>query len=185
VHAVSERRWTIALDAATLLSPPRRIELRLPVPKLADAAAKYQAYQDMDLLDLAEPVTVVGPTAGEIEARSPAATAGWGLYVAVASGAVIVLLLVAGVVWALRGHGPRPLRARDVFHLPARVDGFVVVQLLRSLGTSSLVRLSPSQRADMQEEIQRIQKACFGGNGSSLSADELRAVARKWLKIAC
>ena len=38
--------------------------------------------------------------------------------------------------------GQRPLRARDVFHMPTEIDGFAVVQLLRALGGSELVRMS-------------------------------------------
>jgi hypothetical protein len=183
IHAVSERRWTVALDASSLLKPPRRVELRLPVPKVAGGSAKYQAYKDMDLVDLREPVSIVGTGEGKVEAKALAASRAWLPY-AVAGGAVGVTLLVGlAIAWLARRRGPRPLRARDVFHMPARVDGFVVIQLLRLLGSSSLVRLSGANRAAMQREIDRIQSACFGGNGSSLSDDELRNIARKWLQL--
>jgi hypothetical protein len=85
----------------------------------------------------------------------------------------------------LRGGRERPLRARDVFHLPEPIDGFVVVQLLRALGSSNLVRLNDLQRGKLQEEIQRLQTACFNSQNGEPSEDELRGVARKWLKIAC
>ena len=184
VHAVSERRWTVALGASSLVKPPRRIELRLPAPKVAGGSAKYQAYQDMDLVDLPEPVCVVGLGQGEVEAETPAAAVAWLPY-AIAGGAVAAVLLAGLVIVGLvRRRGPRPLRARDVFHMPARVDGFVVIQLLRRLGSSSLVRLSDAKRAEMQREIEHIQSACFGGNGSSLSEDELRRVTKKWLQVA-
>ena len=184
IHAVSERRWTVALGAASLVKPPRRIELHLPAPKVAGGAAKYQAYQDMDLVDLAEPACVVGMGAGEVEAEAPATAVAWLPY-AVAGGALAVVLL-AGLVIALlvRGRGPRPLRARDVFHMPVRIDGFVVIQLLRLLGSSSLVRLSDAKRAEMQREIDRIQARVSAATAGSPSDDELRSVARKWLQVA-
>ena len=40
--------------------------------------------------------------------------------------------------------------------MPAQIDGFVVVQLLRSLGGSNLVRMSTAQRSEMQLDIERI-----------------------------
>jgi len=69
--------------------------------------------------------------------------------------------------------------------MPTDVDGFVVVQLLRALGGSDLVRMSPAQRTEMQQDTQRIQASCFGHNGhEELSNDELRRVAKKWLRVA-
>ena len=69
--------------------------------------------------------------------------------------------------------------------MPSQIDGFVVVQLLRALGGSELVRMSSAQRSEMQQDMQRIQASCFGGNGhGKVSEDELRRVAQKWLRVA-
>jgi len=186
VHAVSHRQWTIVLDGSALVKTPRKITLQLPQPKTAGAAAKYRTYVDMDLVDLAEPAAAIGigETAADDHETSERAIAPWVPYAA-AAGAIAVLLLAGLVIVRLvHGRGERPLRARDVFRMPPRLDGFVVVQLLRSLGSSHLVRLSDTQRREMRQEIGRIQKACFDGNGSTLSEDELRSVARKWLRVA-
>lgn len=185
VHAVSERHWTVVLDATPLVSPPRRIELRLPKPKI-EAKAAYQAYVEMDLADLAEPVAAIGKGAAmatPAELLHPHDRRR--LYAAVSGGAALAaLLLLLAVSWTRRRH-QRPLRAADVFHMPSEVDGFVVVQLLRALGGSELVRMSSAQRFEMQQDIQRIQASCFGANGhDKLSEDELRGVARKWLRAA-
>ena len=183
VHAVSQRRWTVAFDAAELLKRGERIELKLPAITGADAATKHQAYVDMDLVDLDEPVVLVGTADGAKrsiqEAQNP-----WLLYGSLGGAAVVVLLLGVVLVRVVRGDGERPLRARDVFHMPAEVDPFVVVQLLRRLNASSLVRLNETQRQQMGNDIVRIERTCFS-NGSSLSEDELRDVARKWLRAAC
>jgi len=188
VHPVSERRWTVALDACSLLEPPRRIELALPPAKVEDMAVKYQTYVDMDLVDLDGAAAMIGEgPAGPDRAAPAAAIAAIDprvLYALVAVAVMAAVVLVLVLFRLFRSHKPRPLRARDVFHMPSQVDGFVVVQLLRSLGTSDLVRLSPRQRTEMQEEIDRVQKACFA-NGDGVSEDELRRIARRWLKIAC
>ena len=69
--------------------------------------------------------------------------------------------------------------------MPAAVDGFVVVRLLRAMGSSDLVHLPDKRRTQMQEEIQRIEQSCFRDDAADMSEDELTNVARKWLKIAC
>jgi hypothetical protein len=167
-----------------LLDPPRRIELKLPQPKI-EAAVAYQAYEEMDLVDLDEPVTTVGE--GETIAATAASLdpSDRRLLYAAGGGAALLLLLLLVVVYRASSSRERPLRAADVFHMPGKIDGFIVVQLLRALGGSELVRISSAQRSDMQQDIQRIQASCFGDNGhSELSEDELRGVARKWLRLA-
>jgi hypothetical protein len=184
VHAVSERQWTVVLDGAALIDPPQRIELRLPGPKI-EATVAYQTYVDMDLVDLPEPAATIGKGAAVVrpaellnpnDRRLP--------YVAAGGSAILVVLLLL-VVYRARRSRKRPLRAADVFHMPSQLDGFVVVQLLRALGGSELVRMSSTQRSEMQQDAQRIQASCFGGNGhGQVSEDELRRVAQKWLRVA-
>jgi hypothetical protein len=185
VHAVSERHWTMVLDAAAIINPPRRIEVRLPQPKI-EAKAAYQTYVEMDLVDLAEPVAMVGkgdavvPTAALLDPHDRRL-----IYAAVGGGAVLVVLLLALAVYRARRSRARPLRAADVFHMPSEIDGFVVVQLLRALGGSELVRMSSAQRSEMQQDIERIQASCFADNGhGKWPEEELRRVAGKWLRLA-
>lgn len=185
VHAVSERQWTVVLDAAEVVTPPRRMEVRLPPPKI-EAKVAYQAYVEMDLVDLAEPLATVGK--GEATA-TPAALLVTDdrrlIYSAVAGGGLLVVLVLAAAVYRIRRSRARPLRAADVFHLPSQIDGFVVVQLLRALGSSKLVSMSSDQRSEMQQDIERIQASCFAGNGHEQYPEgELRLVARKWLRLA-
>ena len=183
VHAVSEREWTVALDAATLIDPPQRMELELPQPS-GEAAVAYQAYVDMDLVDLDEPLVTVGEGAAIASSDGSAGPDRHALlYAAIL--AIFLLLLLVVVLLARRSRN-RPLRARDVFHMPAEIDGFVVVRLLRALGGSELVRMSSERRSELRQEIERLQAACFRDNGNAgLPEDELRQIARKWLRVAC
>lgn len=185
VHAVSQRQWTISLDASALVQEARSIELHLPAAK-NDATVKYQAYADMDLIDLEEPTMTIGE-GPMIESDSPDATAiaSEVLFALAAAVGGAVMLVAIVLIRLIRGPRERPLRPRDLFHMPSQLDSFVVVQLLKALGDSELVRLSDTHRTEMQTEIDRIQTTCFHDNGSGLSDKELQSVAKKWLKIAC
>ena len=187
VHAVSERQWTVVLDGSAAAEPGRGIELELPPAKPSDAAVTYRTYVDMDLVDLDDPVAAIGSLSREHEPPPLVASLDLRLVaVGIAVGVLVLAIAMAGIVRLVRGPRKRALRARDVFRMPAAVDGFVVVRLLRALGSSDLVHLPNKRQAQMQEEIQRIEQSCFRGNGSAaMSEDELRNVARKWLKIAC
>jgi hypothetical protein len=69
--------------------------------------------------------------------------------------------------------------------MPSEIDGFAIVQLLRALGSSDLVRLTSAQQTEMSRDIKEIQSNCFGTNGQEpVSQDELRRLARKWLRAA-
>ena len=92
--------------------------------------------------------------------------------------------MVAFVAWLIfrkRDTGPRPPRARDVFKLPSTIDGFAVVALLRKLGVSPLVKFTAAQKAELQQDIERVQAGCFGG-ASTLSDADLKTLAEKWLR---
>ena len=161
------------------------MELRLPKPK-SEAKVVYQAYVEMDLVDLDEPVATIGTgnAAAPMAERLNADDRRW-MVAAAGSGAIVLVLLLFAAVYRARRSRRRPLRAADVFHMPSEIDGFVVVQLLRALGASELVRMSSAQRSEMQQDVQRIQASCFDGNGHQiLSEEELRLVARKWLRLA-
>jgi hypothetical protein len=185
-HAVSECQWTIAFDASSLVQDPHRIAFHLPAPKVDETNVTYQAYVDMDLIDLEEPIAEIGEGPKRAVARMTVASfEPWVLYSAAAGGLTLLLIVAAIFVRLIRGPRQRPLRARDVFRMPDKVDAFVVVQLLRALERSELVRLTTPQHAAIQQEIQEIQASCFDGNGSKLSDEYLRRVAKKWLKTAC
>ena len=186
VHAVSERRWTLALDGSAVEKEGRPVEFQLPPAKSAEATVHYQTYRDMDLVELDKPTTRIGSAAASEEPAVPMPAADVRrVAVAGAAGLVLLWAMVYGLIRRARRRRTRPLRARDVFRLPEEIDGFSVVRLLRALTTSELARLSSPQRAELQAEIERLQAACFRGHGATLSEPELRGVAQKWLRLAC
>ncbi|MFM8470988.1 MAG: hypothetical protein ACKODH_13670 [Limisphaerales bacterium] len=141
----------------------------------------------MDLNTLAKPSVRLGRTAaaaaGGVVLKQPGNPYLWpGI------GAAIALVL-GGFIYALVKRGAadseRPLHARDVFKMPAEVDGFAVVALLRRLRTSPLVQLGAAQQQELQHDLQRVQQKCFGSQGSKMSEADLRTLAEKWLRAAC
>lgn len=183
----SERLWTLALNGDPIRTAEGATEFLFPLPKSKDFAAVYQTYRDMDLTTLPQPSVRLGRTAaaaaGGVVLKQPGNPYLWP-----GVGAVIALAL-GGLIYAMvkRGDaaGERPLRARDVFKMPADVDGFAIVALLRRLHTSPLVSLREPQRQELQQDLQRVQQTCFGGNGSKMTEADLRGLAEKWLRLSC
>ncbi len=177
----SERLWTISLNGDSLRAAERPTEFHFPPSKSGEANVIYQTYRDMDLTVLAQPtVTIGGASAGGVSAK-PAGNHYWWVGIG-----VVVALLGGGwflVLAKRRGADKeRPLRAGDVFKMPGEVDGFAVVALLRRLRASPLVTLAEPQRQNLQQDLQHVQQACFGGNGGAMSETDLRGVAEKWLR---
>ena len=181
----SERLWTLSLNSDAIRAAEGPTDFLFPPVLSKDYKLVCQTYKDMDLTTLPEPSVRLGRTAvaaaGGVVLKPPGNPFLWpGLGAAIA--------LVLGVlIYALAKRGDdaseRPLRARDVFKMPAEVDGFAVVALLRRLRTSPLVKLGESQRQELQQDLQRVQQTCFGSR-SQMSEADLRSLAEKWLRAA-
>jgi hypothetical protein len=151
-----------------------------PTVKGANTTTVWRTYQDIDPVVLSKASVLldrvkVAQGAGYV----PPVAEDYSTYLYIGLAAV-----TAFVVWLTlrkRDTGPRPPRARDVFKLPATVDGFSVVALLRKLGTSPLVNFTAAQNAELQQDIERVQTGCFGGT-TTLSPADLKTVAEKWLR---
>jgi len=183
----TERLWTLSLNGDTIRTAEGPVDFQFPQPKTKDVAAVYQTYKDMDLATLPQPSVRLGRSvaaaAGGVvlkPARNPYLWPGIGAGAALLVGALLFALLKRSV-----SDSERPLRARDVFKMPADVDGFAVVALLRRLHTSPLVTLREPQRQELQQDLQRVQHTCFGSNGSKMTETDLRSLAEKWLRAAC
>ncbi|MEZ0389356.1 MAG: hypothetical protein ACAI34_19920, partial [Verrucomicrobium sp.] len=182
----TERLWTIALDGDPIRAAEGPTEFHFPTPKAKDAAVVYQTYDDMNLAALPAPTLTLGQQTGSgaVGVKPAPSMTRW----LVAGGSALALLL-GGVIFAITrrkaGAGDRPLRARDVFKMPATLDGFSVVALLRRLRTSPLVSLQEPQHQELQQDLQKVQQSCFGNHGAPMSESDLKGIARKWLDLAC
>ncbi|WP_174770038.1 hypothetical protein [Brevifollis gellanilyticus] len=180
VVPTSERLWTLTLDGDAVRAAEGPVEFRFPSPKVKDATVTYQTYKDMNLTTLTEPLVTMGQPAkaAEIIAHPASHPYPWIIGAAVAVIGIGVILVLS----RKRG-GEQPLRAKDVFHMPADLDGFAVIALLRKLRGSPLVKLKDNQRQELQGDLQRIEQGCFGAQSPMPEAD-LRSIAAKWLRCA-
>lgn len=181
----SERLWTLVLNGDAIRAAEGPTDFQFPLPKAKDTAAVYQTYRDMDLATLPQPSVRLGRTAaaaaGGVVLKAPGNPYLWpgiGAAIALVLGTLIYVLTKGG------DDSERPLHARDVFKMPADVDGFAVVALLRRMRTSPLVKLGETQQQELQQDLQRVQQTCFGGNGSKMTEADLRGLAEKWLRAA-
>lgn len=176
----SERRWTISLDGDAIRLAAQATEVPFPTLKGTQVSTVWRTYQDVDPIIL---------TKGSVLLDRVQAAPGAGNVPPVAADDTLLYLygglaaLVAGLGWLLfrpRPQGPRPPRAREVFIMPAQVDGFAVVALLRRLGPSPLVKFTAEQQTELRQDIERVQADCFGGAGTLTTAD-LTTLTQKWL----
>lgn len=176
----TERRWSVTLDGDAIRAADKATDLPFPTIKAANATTVWRTYQDIDpvvltknsvLLDRVKVAAGAGyvPPVAEDDLTY--------LYV----GLAVAAAFVGWLVFRPRNTGPRPPRARDVFKLPASVDGFAVVALLRRLAASPLVKFSSAQQAEIKADIERVQTGCFGG-ATTLSEADLKTLAEKWLR---
>ncbi|MGA0134004.1 MAG: hypothetical protein ACO3ND_06595 [Opitutales bacterium] len=176
----SERRWSVTLDGDAIRASDRPVELPFPAPRSADVTAVWRTYQDIDPVVLQKPSIVldrVKATPGQGRVAETVDDSGLLLYAP--GGALLAVLAWLGL--RRRTAAPRAPRARDVFGMPAALDGFSVVALLRRLDASPLVKLDPRQREELREDVGRVESGCFGGQ-TTLSEADLRSLAEKWLR---
>ena len=176
----TERRWSITLDGDAIRLADKATDVPFPTVKAANTTTVWRTYQDIDPVVLTKGSVLLdrvkaAPGSGYV----PPAAEDYSAYLY--AGIAAVAALVAWLVFRKRDNGPRPLRARDVFKLPGTIDGFSVVALLRKLAASPLVKFTAVQKAELQQDIERVQTGCFGG-ATTFSEADLKTLAEKWLR---
>lgn len=181
IEARSERHWVVTLDGDAIRNAEKSTEVPFAPLKNKNHAVVWRTYEDTDLKVLPKASIILDrqktqPGTGAIP---PAPRSAWfwplvggGVF---AAGLALFLLLRGG------NKGPVGPLARDVFHMPAEVDGFAAVAFLRRYGASPLITMNLTQRGALTEDVGRIQQACFDG-ATGLPETELRSILDKWLK---
>ena len=176
----TERRWSITLDGDAIRAADKASDVPFPTVKAANTTTVWRTYQDIDPIVLSKASVLLDRVkVAQGAGYAPPAVEDHSAYLY--AGIAAVVAFVAWLIFRQRDTGPRPPRARDVFKLPAAIDGFSVVALLRKLGSSPLVKFTAAQQAELQQDIERVQTGCFGGT-ATLSPADLKSLAEKWLR---
>ncbi|MGV3663110.1 MAG: hypothetical protein ACO1TE_23190 [Prosthecobacter sp.] len=181
VTPTSERLWTLTLDGDAVRAAEGPLQFHFPTAKAKDATVTLQTYQDMNLVTVTEPVVTLGmkTTAGDVIAHPTAHPYPW---LAIITAAILIGGGLLFLLFRKRG-GEQTQDTRVTFHMPAEVDGFAVVALLRRLRNSPQVKLKDAQKQELQSDLKRIEQECFGASKPMPEAD-LRTIASKWLRCA-
>lgn len=185
----STREWKLTLDSQDILDAENLVALQYPTARDDAAVVENQVYRDVEILPVTEAAIRVGNApSGAVDADgAPIVTAPQDntLWIGILVGVVVLLLIILLVAKFAGAKGERELQASDVFKMPDEVDGFVAVKLLRSLARSDLVKLSAEDKKRIQEEILRIEAACFNPTKEALTEQDLKKTLNTWLKEAC
>ena len=180
VTPTSERLWTLTLDGDAVRAAEGPLEFHFPTAKAKDATMILQTYKDMNLTTLTAPMVTLGQTtkAGEIIAHPTAHPYPWlAIIASTITGIVLVIILFR------KRSSTQPQSTAVIFHMPAEVDGFAVVALLRRLRSSPFVKLKDAQQQELQSDLTRIEQQCFSSSNPMPESD-LRTIASKWLRCA-
>jgi len=186
VQVESVREWNVILNSKPITDAGDKPYLfSYPTAVSTNVAVENLVFNDADLITV-DGSEVVLSKASETGAASVGGIfssgkgrLGFFAAVAVAAAVVIVLIIVTAVIVRKR-RADKPLRARDVFCMPDKIDSFTLVRLLRNLAVSPLV--ADNLRSDLNAEITKIEESAFCSDGSEMNEEELRVIAKKWLK---
>jgi hypothetical protein len=185
----STREWSLILDSKNILDADSLVAVRYPTPRDASIVLENQVYRDVEILPVDGAEIFVGDAADEYQESSEtpivSAPEKQKLWLALAIGAALVIIVILLLIRKAGRKGERKLKASDVFKMPDQVDGFVAVRILRSMTRSNLVKLTGEQKKRIEEEIQRIEAACFNPSKQGLPEEDLKKTLKTWLKEAC
>ncbi|MCA3006197.1 MAG: hypothetical protein IOD15_12675 [Phycisphaerales bacterium] len=186
--ALTERSWSVTLLAqgrpSTFRFPALRVSAGEPLvappePKPGEAPAPptplpvLRRYADADLVP-AEPTVALASLPGP----------GWPIW----TGLTVMLVTLAGLMWAMTRRRAVAPAAAPRFTLPASINPVTTIDLLRRIATDGGPALPPAARQDLLVEIKSLEERYFapGANGQPAPADEggLRSTLAGWIQRA-
>ena len=165
VQIVSERSWSV--EYQTKEDQTNVKEFSFGDAKLADATVKFQRYDDVDLVDAEQTVS--------LERRY--SNAGWGFLYWLIPLIVIGLFGLSLLAWLL---GRKPKETIIKFEMPEDVNPFTVLTLLRDIRQRN--GISNEKATELENSIQEVERSWFGKEKADPS--NLEELARNWLEQA-
>lgn len=178
LYAKSERNWTVELDPAPMLAGAKgKIDFQFPQPKTDGITVAYRTYKDMDPVEAAAKITLL-----EGKEASAIATPNYGAWI---SGVVAVLAAIGFTIFQLLWKKPTTAQtAAPEFVPPREASPFAVASLLHRIRNSATARLTDSQRAELDREINSLEQASFAPEAKPRSESDLQSLATRWVRTA-
>ncbi|MBL8892343.1 MAG: hypothetical protein JNL67_20375 [Planctomycetaceae bacterium] len=158
----SDRSWILELKA----KPGHSLQtFSFLQPKGEGVSVRRQQYRDADLVEASETIQL-----GTVYQRVD-----WTQRIMY--GVLGLGILTVGVVGAVMVSRRKPVVKRAQFHLPAEINAFTVLGLLKEILAEGT--LSDKERSEINQTIGEIQTSFFGRGTNSRM--DLEKVARKWV----
>lgn len=163
---ISERNCTVTLNGREDLAALPK-EFTFPGPKVETDKVTYQRYNDADLDEVAQTVSL------EKQYGDVSRPWLWGLL------AVPVVALAIVAAWAMN-RGREKKAAKSRFQVPVQLTPFSVLALLRNIQAND--GLSTDMHRELAGSIQSLERHYF--EDTAVPAPDLRAVAENWVSRA-
>jgi hypothetical protein len=173
---ISERNWLIEYKAD---GDTPAATFKFPTPKGEAKEVNYQRYDDADMIDATETISLVQEVGKK---KLP-----WWVWPAVGAA---VFLLVIGIMIAIRLN-KQPVKRSITYRMPKQVTPFTVISLLQRIRDNE--KLSRKRRSEIDSSIENLESHYFateaGGPVEATAEGEvaakkpsLKGIARTWIE---
>jgi hypothetical protein len=167
---VTERNWLLKLRVAD--NAPASLAFHFPQAAPAGTKMVYKRYADADLVEVEPKLALAGLT---LRPRP------WWHWVA----AVFALAAVVGSLgWWFRRHQPKASEAAPLYLLPEPATPFTIMSLLRRMQADSSLRWSDANRAELAQNIERLESHYFSRERNGDPEPDLAGIGRRWVELA-
>ena len=165
---VSERSWVITLaplpgDAASTFV--------FPAPTDDSFVTSHRRYADMDII----------PVSGPVSLDPWLLPRDW-TWIILAT--IILVILITGSFLFMKARSDDDASQDQLFVVPSHVTPLNAIALLSRIARSSDAHLDAAARADLDAELDALQKQCFGPGQEAMNEDELGRVVSRWVARA-
>jgi hypothetical protein len=98
--------------------------------------------------------------------------------------AAVCLAVAGGTFLWLRRHKPALAQAIPRYNLPEPITPFAVIAILRRMHTDTALHWSETNRAELTQTIERLEKHFFARERNGDPEPDLNGIGRRWVELA-
>jgi hypothetical protein len=170
VAPVTERNWLLKLRVAE--NAPGSLAFNFPESALTGAKMIFKRYADADLVEVEPKLALAG---------LPLRPRPWWHWTV---SSAVPLAVVAGVIWWLRRRAPETSQVKPIYVMPEPATPFTVMSLLRRMQADASLRWSDANRAELTQNIQRLESHFFARERNGDPEPDLNGIGRRWVERA-